>query len=228
MIKNGFSFSFATVIVDLYVDLLTVCLLFNIIYFINFKSIDNKYLIVFLIFILVSFLLILFRAIFKKFIKSLASLFNKQIEFKILFVSFLIIASFKDIINKLNLYSFIIQTLLIWVSYLISYFFFSYALNSIGISFTLLEIFSSVFGGFFFIKTSLSSNALFLLYLIIPLCICFLFSKYRKSLLKDEFSRMVLPQLGIEDRLLFLKAYYLEYSRDNIKYFLEINKDLFI
>ena len=233
-LKNGKSFSFATVVADLYVELLTVGFIF-IILSCNYKEktdlefVKNIYIFSCLATILITIFACIFRKAIKLFIAKIASVFNSKIEFNILFASYLALASIKDIVLKINKYKFIFYTIIMWIGYLTSYYVFSLALKNVTPNYNFADIFVSFFTG---INLYSINNEFFLLwsgYLILPLLITFLCSILVKEGQDDvENYKSTLPQLNESDKLAFLKTYYAEENRDALRTYLEINNDVTI
>lgn len=233
-LKNGKSFSFATVVADLYVELLTVGFIF-IILSCNYKEktdlefVKNIYIFSCLATILITIFACIFRKAIKLFIAKIASVFNSKIEFNILFASYLALASIKDIVLKINKYKFIFYTIIMWIGYLTSYYVFSLALKNVTPNYNFADIFVSFFTG---INLYSINNEFFLLwsgYLILPLLITFLCSILVKERQDDvENYKSTLPQLNESDKLAFLKTYYAEENRDALRTYLEINNDVTI
>ncbi|MDD7474247.1 MAG: lysylphosphatidylglycerol synthase transmembrane domain-containing protein [Pseudomonadota bacterium] len=233
-LKNGKSFSFATVVADLYVELLTVGFIF-IILSCNYKEktdlefVKNIYIFSCLATILITIFACIFRKEIKLFIAKIASVFNAKIEFNILFASYLALASIKDIVLKINKYKFIFYTIIMWIGYLTSYYVFSLALKNVTPNYNFADIFVSFFTG---INLYSINNEFFLLwsgYLILPLLITFLCSILVKERQDDvENYKSTLPQLNESDKLAFLKTYYAEENRDALRTYLEINNDVTI
>ena len=229
-LKNRYSFSFATVITDLYVDLITVgCFFFGLAAIGKgggqLKEIANFYMLTFVIIIPLTFLCIIFRKFIKKVIAFVASIFNDNIEFRLLYISFLSISALKDVAFKINKFKFILYTFFMWGCYVASYMFFAEILQKSGFSFTTSDVFTVLFSNGKNLYNS-SSFAYWAIFLLVPLIICLiisLFIRKRKTVIE---SKNILPQLNKIDRFNFLQMYYSEANREHIKAYLEINKDI--
>jgi hypothetical protein len=230
-LKNGYPLAIATVVVDLYVDLVTVGGFLWLIVFTrkdedSFIYIASLYFILIILIAFSTFLCVVFRTKLKKVIQKLASLFNDKIEFSILYVAFLIIGSFKDIARNIVIRNFVILTIKMWIGYGISYAAIASVLQIKGQNQKITDVFEAIFGGLTYSNNELSSNTLFISYLILPLIICWIFSKMdRKVYLKDD-GKLALPQINKTDRSAFLKTYYSDQDRLNLKSYLEINKEV--
>ena len=99
--KNGFGFAAATVVVDRYLDVIVVGIIFIVLKSVGLET-DSPDTIVFyssfsLAALTATILLWHFRKYVKKLLKIVTSVFNYKIEFKILKFCFSLISSFKDI-----------------------------------------------------------------------------------------------------------------------------------
>ena len=133
-IKNGYSFAFATVIADLYIDVITVGAMFFGLALIGkggerLLEVSHFYMAVFLIIVPFTILCVLMRKQMKRVIGVVAGVFNERIEFRMLYVSYLCIASVKDIVRRISKARFIAYSMGIWVSYVVSYLVFAEAVQ---------------------------------------------------------------------------------------------------
>ena len=120
--KNGVSFSLATIIIDLLLDFFTV----GIIYFILKLMGMNSYNLSFYgIVSIVLILLVIFSFVFKKYIKKMilavSGIFNDNIELKLLKTSWYTITSFKDMLQRIDKMKLLVYTLVPWTLYVLSY-----------------------------------------------------------------------------------------------------------
>lgn len=230
--KNGYSFSIATVLVDLFVDVLTVgCMFFGL-------SIIGKggerlleaahaYAILFGIALVLLALSIPLRKYVKRFIRFIARIFNDNIEFQILYVSYLCITSLKDIALKISKVRFILLSIGIWGSYVISYIVFAEAVQRYGFFYTTSDIFTLLFTGASFYKVEKALIPFMGGYLLLPLLICWLISICLKDKKKvEEHYHNPLPQMNQSDRMAFLKTYYEDEKREHIQAYLVLNQDV--
>ena len=230
-LKNGYPLSIATVIVDLYVDLVSVGGLLWLVAITregdsSFLYITSLYFLLIIFIAILTFFCVVFRAKLKKIIQRLASLFNQKIEFNILYVTFLTIGSFKDIAKNIDIKEFITLTIKMWIGYSLSYVAIAAALQKQGLNQKTVDIFETIFGSLAFSNIDLSSNALFISYLLLPLFICWIYSKMDRKIYLKEDGKMALPQINITDKAAFLKTYYSDEDRLNLKSYLEINKEV--
>ena len=232
-LKNGYSLSIATVIVDLYVDLVTVGGLLWLMVLARkddtgFYYIASLYFLLIILIAILTFFCVLFRGKLKKIIQILVSLFNQKIEFNLLYVTFLTIGSFKDIAKNIDIKRFIILTIQMWIGYGLSYMAIAEVLQRQGLNQKTGDVFEAIFGDLLYRNADLSSNLLFVSYLLLPLSLCWIYSKMdQKVYLKDD-GKMALPQINKTDRAAFLKTYYSDEDRLNLKSYLEINKEVVI
>ena len=183
--KNGLSFGLATVIVDRLLDIIVVMFIFLIFYLIGFRNeiITSSimfYLIGALLFIILVFLLLKtnIKKYIKIFIMKFACIFNENIELKILKISWYVISSFKDLIEKISKRVIILYTTFTWFFYLSSYVIFAYALRSFGNSVSVVDVFTSLFSSNNLITATgrLSyDNTIMIIYMLISTLLLFIF-----------------------------------------------------
>ncbi|MEJ6455956.1 flippase-like domain-containing protein [Fusobacterium nucleatum] len=234
-LKNSYSFSLATVIADLYVDFITVGAVFFFsiitrrgIYYL--EKIPYFYAFIFIFIIPITFLVIMCKKYIKFFVKNIASIFNERIELSLLYITYLCFTSIKDIFQKINKLKFLFLTFGIWTSYIMSYSLFIKFMQSIGYSYTIFDIFSKLFSGASLYNVEKKILPFWIVYLLLPLGICWIFSLLLYIFSKNEnfYYRQTLPQINSRERLAFLKTYFSNENRENIKAYLEINKDVSI
>ncbi len=166
----------------------------------------------------------------KFFVKNIASIFNERIELSLLYITYLCFTSIKDIFQKINKLKFLFLTFGIWTSYIMSYSLFIKFMQSIGYSYTIFDIFSKLFSGASLYNVEKKILPFWIVYLLLPLGICWIFSLLLYIFSKKEnfYYRQTLPQINSRERLAFLKTYFSNENRENIKAYLEINKDVSI
>ena len=228
--KNGYPFSIATVTADIYIDTLIVCFAYLSLCICGIcnASICNtarNYGILLGFIISGTCLVSVFKKQTKKLIYWFASKFNQKIEFSILYTFYLSILSMKDIIKKIDKKKLLFHTMMIWGSYVGSYYLFSCCLSETGILSDALYVFDQVFSNNVFNMTSSKEQMLWTLYTILPLTGCYGFSFLSKSTCSDKESR-ILPQIHEKDKLAFLKVYFEDHDRDYIRSYLDINQDV--
>lgn len=234
-LKNSYSFSLATVIADLYIDFITVGAIFFFsiisrkgIYYL--EKIPYYYAFIFIFIIPITFLVIIWKKYIKLFVKKVASIFNERIELSLLYITYLCFTSIKDIFQKINKLKFIFLTFGIWTSYIISYSLFAKFMQKKGENYSIFDIFSKLFSGASLYNIEKKILPYWIIYLLLPLGICLLFSLVLYVLVKKEnfYYRQTLPQINSRERLAFLKTYFSNENRENMRAYLEINKDVLI
>jgi hypothetical protein len=230
--KNGYALSIATVLTDLYVDMVTVGVMCGGLLYIGkggekLQHVAYQYGIIFLIVIPATFICIICRRYIKKIIAACSKIFNETIEFNLMYISYLVIASLKDIIKQISKIKFVIYSIFMWLGYILAYVFFAEALQSKGLRYTTSEVFATLFSGGTVYKVNNGVDVImWLLFLLLPLVICLFISKIRSKKNKVLVRRLILPQMSKSDKLAFLRTYYEEENREHINLYLEINKDV--
>lgn len=232
-LKNSYSFALATVVADLYMDFLTVSAIsFFFLLFQEKKSYFERssylYGFIFLFIIPLTLISIIYKEKIKLLIKNIASIFNDKIELLFLYVTYLCITSIKDIFQHINKLKFFFLTIGIWTSYILSYRLFSDFLQNKGFSYNSFDIFSKIFSGISLYNIEKAILPFWAIYLLLPLVICWVLSLFIFYFVKKEnfYYRQTLPQINSREKLAFLKTYYSNEDRENIKAYLEINKDV--
>lgn len=231
-LKNGPSFSFATIIVDLYIDLITVgCMFFGLAAIGkgggHLKEIACFYMMAFAVIIPLTVLCVALRKTIKKLIAGAAGVFNERIEFQLLYVSFLSISALKDVAFKINKVRFLLYTFFMWFCYVASYMIFAEVLQGSGFQFTTSDVFSVLFFNAKSVYTlPFHAFVCWAIFLLLPLGICLILSLFLRKQGPCADSKMILPQLNKNDRFVFLQMYYSDTNREHIKSYLEINKNV--
>ena len=124
--KNGKALGLSTVIVDRYLDILAVGIIFCVLSLIQrgdaaFASASRFYIILFAAIVAATVLVFAFKNLLKKVIRLVAGIFNPRIEGMILRFSWALIWNFKDIALKLNKLKLIVVTVGMWAVYILSY-----------------------------------------------------------------------------------------------------------
>ena len=242
--KNSYSLSLSTVVVDRILDIITVGILFFILYIFSIynKQIEKSFRFYTLFSVLIIAMIMLFYFL-KKYIKIIslrfASLFNTYIELNILKFMWALIWNFKDIFLKINKIKIIIITILMWVLYTSSYYLFSLFLLSEGYNFKLVDIFfllfsKDIFGtGLLLIEKKVS--IFFYIYMITPIIIMLLISKFfmiktysKKNHREIEDYFNLFPNQDNKEKLEFLRKYFLDKDKSYIDNYLKINQKITI
>lgn len=246
--KNGMAFSLSTVIVDRYLDVMVVAVIFVILYSVGLKTpiIYNSvifYAIFAGILIVLSLLAIKYSGGLKKATRKVCSIFNSTIELKLLFFFWTAIQSFKDVFRGVSRKTLFLTTFFMWFSYLASYYTLALFLSGAiaGISFE--NIFSMLFANsninassfnLTYQAGSISVNLQIIMavYLILPLGILMLISFIFKRNSNKENEDLktyinLLPHVQDRDRLNFLEAYFDgTHSKAYLRWYMELNKDI--
>ena len=242
--KNSYSLSFSTVIVDRILDIITVGILFYIFYIFSIynKQIEKSFRFYMLFSVLIISLIILFYFL-KRYIKiislKVASLFNTNIELNILKFMWALIWNFKDIFLKINKFKILIITTLMWLLYTFSYYLFSLFLLSQNYNFRLVDIFFLLFSkdifGMDFLLIEKKVSMFFYIYMITPIIIMLLISKFfmlktysKKNHREVEDYFNLFPNQDNKEKLEFLRKYFLDKDKSYIDNYLKINQKITI
>ena len=242
--KNNYSLSFSTVIVDRILDIITVGILFYIFYVFSIynKQIEKSFRFYMLFSVLIISLIILFYFL-KRYIKiislKVASLFNTNIELNILKFMWALIWNFKDIFLKINKFKILIITTLMWLLYTFSYYLFSLFLLSQNYNFRLVDIFFLLFSkdifGTDFLLIEKKVSIFFYIYMITPIIIMLLISKFfmiktysKKNHREVEDYFNLFPNQDNKEKLEFLRKYFLDKDKSYIDNYLKINQKITI
>lgn len=244
--KNGRGFALATVIVDRYLDILVVGILFALFSLFDFGNADSVKFYMFLagaVLVITLFVYIL-RGCVKKILKSLAAVFNVSIEIRLLRFFWSLIWSFKDIFKKISKTRLLLETLGMWILYLASYYCFAAFLSGNGSNIHWLDVFCMLFaknsihvgslGAITVTRGMLNSQMIWTgIYLFAPIVILFVISLCLKSKdniivnSEDEYLNLI-PQLDEGERLNFLETYFSNERREYIDSYLKINQNILI
>lgn len=237
--RNGIGFSFATVIVEHYIDIIVVAAIFVGIQIGGGISTSLNSIVFYGIFLTVvipiTYLLIRFNKYIKVAIRQFATIFNDRIELSILFFAWSLISSFKDMYRKISIQVVCLWTVLMWASYLLSYWLIAESVKLSGYEYRLRDVFNMMFSSSS-MKSLVYSNSLELLecktliiigiYLLFPLFILYAVSVIVNKRHADQSYINLLPHVNPADRLNFLEAFFSGNSNEQHKGFLDINKDI--
>lgn len=239
--KNGRALGFSTVIVDRYLDIVMVGIIFVIL---RVSGNQNSMIRQSTLFyaatagalLLLAALIYVFRGLLKRWISAFAGVFNKRIETSILKCAWALIWNFKDIFLKINKWKLLLTTLGMWICYLLSYYFFGAFLSAHGQNCSWIDVFTLLFteNG---IKSSTSSlglwsnpyymTAYMILPLIIMMLLSFLFHSVKREDSSEEYLNL-LPHLDPEERLDFLENYFSGRNKEYVTNYLYTNRDISI
>ena len=244
--KNGRGFALATVIVDRYLDILVVGILFAIFSAFNLDSADSVWFYMFLAVgvLTVTLLVYILRGYVKRVLKNIAAIFNVGIEIRLLRFFWSLIWSFKDIFKKISKTRLLLETLGMWILYLASYYCFAAFLSHQGSNVNWLDVFYMLFtknsihvgslGAITFTQGMMNVQMIWTgIYLFAPIVILFVISLCLKSkddetLDSEEEYLNLIPQLDENERLNFLETYFSNERREYIESYLKINQNILI
>ena len=244
--KNGRGFALATVIVDRYLDILVVGILFTIFSAFNLDSADSVWFYMFLAVgvLAVTLLVYILRGYVKRILKNIAGIFNAGIEIRLLRFFWSLIWSFKDIFKKISKTRLLLETLGMWILYLASYYCFAAFLSHQGSNVNWLDVFYMLFtknsihvgslGAITFTQGMMNAQMIWTgIYLFAPIVILFVISLCLKSKddetldSEEEYSNLI-PQLDENERLNFLETYLSNERPEYIESYLKINQNILI
>jgi len=234
-LKTGHVISVATTVADLYVDAIVVSIIASVALLFsrgndNLAAMAVNYRVVLFFLIAGTILAVIFKRYIKYGVKKMASVFNEKIEYYILYLVYLSIASVKDIVKKIKVRFYLLYTVLMWSGYILSYIFIAKVICGIGYTYTTSDVFTILFSGTALVFMDRQLMLIFIGYLCIPLFLCLIiyYIVHRLAPVKTADYRRPLPQINYIDKLLFLKEYYEDENRDIIYSYLEINQDVAI
>ncbi len=252
--KNGISFSISTIIVEKYIDIIIVGFLFWVFYLFNA---NNNYLLFSVLFyfgfsiilLILSILAIKCNKYLKILTKKISSIFNDDIELNLLYFFWSIISVFKDMYKKIDKKKISLNTIAMWIFYIISYYLFSLFLSMFEKNINLVDIFNLLFNSnsVFTSTVSISANNNDLalkfpleisIYLLTPLVILYVASLFKQRKLSESVENLdeqfdvkyikMLPHINSEEKLAFLEAYFSGLDREYFKKYLSINRNISI
>lgn len=237
--KNGKALGLSTVIVDRYLDVIAVGLIFIGLSVSNIGGKDIKssayfYVILMAALIVLTGLVYIFRNLLKKIVRVIASIFNPKIESFILFFCWALIWNFSDIFKKISKIKMIASTIFMWALYVLSYYCFAEYLYLRTEKGSWTDVFLMFFtsNGISSSTLKLGNHTLYtLLYIFLPLILLFVISLFFKRAENQTAEREhvnLLPQLNEEEKLEFLDNYFSNENRDYVENYLTINRDISI
>ena len=241
-LKNGKSFSFATIIVDILLDFFTITIFYCLFSLFNKELINNTitYLSIVALIVVACILMIILKKQIKKIILSISCIFNDRIQLNILKTSWYTIISFKDMFKRINKGKLIVTTLLSITCYLSSYYLLVFFLQSLDFNISFMKIFEMLYGSNNIIHSSiyvfykyfdLKGLLYLLIYVSLPIIIIYISSYfYKKHPSKSKKSSYIelLPHINQHDRLVFLNKYFNAEKSNYINSYIDINRDVSI
>ena len=240
--KNGFSFAFATVIVDRILDVIVVGFIYLLLYLISPGTSDDAgrsaifYVILSLVAIVILAVVTFARRSVKKIIRTFTGIFNEKIELTLMFFFWSIITAFRDIVIRMNKKRLLLLTLVMWGLYTASYYVISLVITGMGGDASLMYVFSYLFSSSSIDKGNLANDytdGVMVTYLALSAALLFIIGlitsiKNKNSGESDtpEKTMMLLPQVHEADRRSFLENYFEGDRHAYVRGYLEANNDI--
>ena len=252
-LKNGVAFSLATVIIDRFWDVLSVFLIFLAAYLGGNRSEDLLSAVRF--YFLFSMGIILFAAVallfskgIKKATKWVCSIFNADLEYRLLFFFWSLITSFKNVFTSISKKRFLAFTALMWGAYMASYGLLSLFLQRLGENISTMDVFVMLFSKNSFDRANLltasesavmsaTARICIALYILVPVVVMLAFAllagrRRKRTGGGAEVSRFhelyLLPQSSAAERMRFLETYFDSENPENLRHYIRINQGIII
>ena len=237
-LKNGKAFALATIVVEIFLDFVFGCLIYGVFWLFSINDIKDVIFYAILLVILLGIFIVI--TLFKKQVKNLvykiASVFNSNLELKILKFFWFSINSFENIIARLNKIKLFLYSVNMWFMNVLSCFFLAKALLSFDINVKFYELFNM-----FFSANGLSSSVLLevlkhsntfiwilCVYCLIPSIILFIVAYKMKTKNVKKHYIEILPHINMSDRFAFLEQYFNSENSTYFKKYIELNNDVAI
>ncbi len=246
--KNGFSFAFATVVVDRILDVIVVGFIYLVLYLINPGASDDAassalfYMTLSLVAIVIIAIVTFARRGVKKLIRTFTWIFNEKIELTLMFFFWSMITAFRDMAKRMDKRRLAVLTLVMWGLYTASYYLISMAIRAMGGESTIMDVFSYLFSSSSIDKGNLLTgykDTVMVAYLAISAALLFIIglassvkSGSRSGNDPDETQDapektiMLLPQVHEADRRSFLENYFEGDRHAYVRGYLEANSDI--
>ena len=254
--KNGVGFALATVIMDRFLDVWVVAVLFVVFRLAGVPDVRDETLYYLTFAVVLAVLLavvIALRAPIKRLCLAVCGIFNDTLKLDGLVFCWSLINTFKDL-RRVHLGRLALNTLLMWASYLASYRVLAAALSGYGTGLSMVDVFTLLFGTDAADLTSFSltgqlhaispmAQLLMLAWFVLPLLIMWaatlLPQRVRGGINRaasaaapapaenDDYLNL-LPQVDPRDRSAFLSQYFGLQNRQYVQQFLRINRGVTI
>lgn len=246
-LKNGYALAFSTVMMDRYLDVICVGVIFSL--FVvsgnDGKGIADSakfYIAASAAALVLTAILYLFKDVLKRVVKMVAGIFNDAIEVGLLQFVWALILNFKDILKKINVLKLIVSTVGMWVVYLLSYVLYGQFLSMLGSTSSWIDVFTMLFtqngikastfsipmlDSFVDINSLLAYGFYMLFPLVIMMAVSVFFLKPSQGNTPRN-SLHLLPHLNPGEKLNFLETYFSGQNRDYILNFYKINQNISI
>ena len=238
-LKNGYGYAIATIVVDRFLDVMCVGLIFLALALVTGARAILRTALGYLILtgvLLIGLLLVALRSrSFKRLALTCCSVFNERIKFRLLLFLWSLISSFKNLFRKINGWKLLLDTVVMWLMYGVSYFLLAQMLSGQGVPVGFVDVFRGMFdtGALLhstFVATvgayPLVPELLLCAYILLPLPVLLLTSLLlRRRAKQPENVRRLLPHLEPEEQMQFLNAYFEGEKPEAMHEFLSMNDD---
>ena len=247
--KNGVGLSLATVIIDRFLDILAVTLLFASLWILGIKRelvLDSAgFYFVATALVLIGLIFInVFSSNIKRATMLVCSIFNDKLKLSCEKFFWALINAFRDI-RGINVGIIALQTVLMWIFYVASYALLGIFMSNQGSSYDLAEVMITLFSrsniDLSALSTAFSSSAalreqlIIIIYTLLPPVILFFITLTKpfksadaQSTADDSQFLNMLPQIDEKDQLSFLDDYFSARRPELLKKFIAINRDISI
>lgn len=243
--KNGFSFAFATVVVDRILDIIVVGFIYLALYLADPGASEDTgrsalfYLLLSLAAITMIAIVTFARRTVKKLIRTFSGIFNEKIELTLMFFFWSMITAFRDMAKRMDKKRLALLTLIMWGLYTASYYLISLVITMMGGESSLMYVFSYLFSSSSIDRGNLStgySDRVMVIYLAISAALLFIIGVVSERLAgknrpdnengTPEKTMMLLPQVHESDRRSFLENYFEGNRHAYVRGYLEANSDI--
>lgn len=247
--KNGKVLGFSTVIIDRYLDVVFVGIIFILLSYSGVGGGTSKrtaliYVEMSIVLLAVALLIYMMRNAVKRVVRVVASIFNEHIESAFLQFAWALIWNFKDVLQKINKIKLILLTVCMWLGYLISYYFFACFLQLRGVETTWVDVFFMLFtqdgikgssGGVALYRSdAIAAHPFYMVaYMAFPTVILLILSLLLKQEKEEDIVEegnylRLLPHIDAKERLDFLENYFSGENRVYVENYLKINQEISI
>ena len=238
-LKNGYGYAIATIVVDRFLDVMCVGLIFLVLALATGARAILRTALGYLILtgvLLVGLLLVSLRSrSFKRLALTCCSVFNERIKFRLLLFLWSLISSFKNLFRKINGWKLLLDTVVMWLMYGVSYFLLAQMLSGQGVPVGFVDVFRGMFDTGALLHSTFAATVgayplvpelLLCAYILLPLPVLLLTSLLlRRRAKQPENVRRLLPHLEPEEQMQFLNAYFEGEKPEAMHEFLSMNDD---
>lgn len=247
--KNGIGLSLATIIIDRFLDILAVTIIFALLWLLGIKRklvLDTAgfYFLATAVVIICLMLVSIFSSQIKRATMCVCSIFNDKLKLSCEKFVWALINAFRDI-RGIKTGVIVMQTVLMWALYIISYALLAMFMARQGSNYSLTEIMITLFSrsslDLSALNSAFTSSALLheqfiiIIYTLLPPLILFLLptsKAFRNAEAQSSSEDMqffnMLPQIDEKDQLNFLDDYFSARRPELLKKFIAINRDISI